>query len=199
MWRYIYGINGSGQTINGYSIDMMIGNIITDKEIQDRVGYDKYDIVVANILADVIIPMCPVIPDRLKDGGLFIKLDVVGLLVVTPGAVSATLDLHCTQILNLSAGDVQDGHCPLDPFSPARHRDSIGSVDDKCGKVEAEIQIAFIRSGTGRDGTAILPARGKKNGGSQYGYPAPHLRGLTSSVSRCGSHPSGPEHGPRRS
>ena len=31
---------------------MMIGNIIDDKEIQDTVGYEKYDIVVANILAD---------------------------------------------------------------------------------------------------------------------------------------------------
>ena len=34
------------------AFDMMIGNIIDDKEVQDRVGYEKYDIVVANILAD---------------------------------------------------------------------------------------------------------------------------------------------------
>ena len=33
------------------SFDMMIGNIIDDKEVQDKVGYECYDIVVANILA----------------------------------------------------------------------------------------------------------------------------------------------------
>ena len=33
--------------------EMMIGNIINDKAVQDQVGYEKYDIVVANILADV--------------------------------------------------------------------------------------------------------------------------------------------------
>ena len=30
--------------------EMMIGNIITEKEVQDRVGYGCYDIVAANIL-----------------------------------------------------------------------------------------------------------------------------------------------------
>ena len=34
--------------------EVMIGNIIDDKEVQDKVGYEKYDIVVANILADVL-------------------------------------------------------------------------------------------------------------------------------------------------
>ena len=38
----------------------MIGNIIDDKEVQDKVGYEKYDIVVANILADVLVPLTPV-------------------------------------------------------------------------------------------------------------------------------------------
>ena len=39
---------------NGISRDqyeVMIGNIIDDKEVQDKVGYEKYDIVAANILA----------------------------------------------------------------------------------------------------------------------------------------------------
>ena len=40
--------------VNGITRDryeVMIGNIIDDKEVQDRVGYEKYDVVVANILA----------------------------------------------------------------------------------------------------------------------------------------------------
>ena len=43
------------------SFDMMIGNIIDDKAIQDRVGYEKYDIVAANILADVLVPLLSLI------------------------------------------------------------------------------------------------------------------------------------------
>ena len=36
-------------------MDVMIGNIIDDKAVQDQVGYEKYDIVAANILADVLV------------------------------------------------------------------------------------------------------------------------------------------------
>lgn len=56
---------------------MMIGNIITDKEIQDRVGYDCYDIVVANILADVLVPLTPVIVNQLKKGGIYITSGII--------------------------------------------------------------------------------------------------------------------------
>lgn len=45
---------------------MMIGNIIDDKDVQDQVGYEKYDIVTANILADVLVPLTPVIVAQMK-------------------------------------------------------------------------------------------------------------------------------------
>lgn len=54
-----------------------VGNLIDDTELQNKVGTEKYDIVVANILADVIIPMAPVIPDRLKKGGYFITSGII--------------------------------------------------------------------------------------------------------------------------
>ncbi len=57
--------------------EMMIGNIITDKEIQDRVGYECYDIVVANILADVLVPLTPVIVNQLKPGGISITSGII--------------------------------------------------------------------------------------------------------------------------
>ena len=65
---------------NGISEDkfeMMIGNIIDDKEVQDRVGYDKYDIVVANILANVLVPLTPVITHQLKSGGIYITSGII--------------------------------------------------------------------------------------------------------------------------
>lgn len=57
--------------------DMMIGNIIDDKEVQDKVGYEKYDIVVANILADVLVPLTPVIVNQMKPGGIYITSGII--------------------------------------------------------------------------------------------------------------------------
>jgi ribosomal protein L11 methyltransferase len=57
--------------------EMLIGNIITDKEVQDKVGYGCYDIVVANILADVLVPLTPVIVNQLKPGGIYITSGII--------------------------------------------------------------------------------------------------------------------------
>lgn len=57
--------------------EVMIGNIIDDKEVQDKVGYEKYDIVVANILADVLVPLTPVILHQLKKGGIYITSGII--------------------------------------------------------------------------------------------------------------------------
>lgn len=57
--------------------DMIIGNIIDDKEVQDKVGYEKYDIVVANILADVLVPLTPVIVNQMKKGGIYITSGII--------------------------------------------------------------------------------------------------------------------------
>ena len=59
------------------SFEMMIGNIISDKEIQERVGYDKYDIVVANILAEVLLPLTPIVKQHLKKGGIYITSGII--------------------------------------------------------------------------------------------------------------------------
>ncbi len=56
---------------------MMIGNIITDQAVQDRVGYGCYDIVVANILADVLVPLTPVIVHQMKKGGIYITSGII--------------------------------------------------------------------------------------------------------------------------
>ena len=66
--------------VNGIApeqFEMMIGNIITDKEVQDKVGYECYDIVVANILADVLVPLTPVIVNQLKKGGIYITSGII--------------------------------------------------------------------------------------------------------------------------
>ena len=59
------------------SFELVIGNIITEKEIQDRAGYECYDIVVANILADVLVPLTPVITHQMKKGGIYITSGII--------------------------------------------------------------------------------------------------------------------------
>ena len=66
--------------VNGISNDryeVMIGNIIDNKEVQDKVGYEKYDIVVANILAEVLVPLTPVIVNQMKKGAVYITSGII--------------------------------------------------------------------------------------------------------------------------
>lgn len=53
------------------------GNLIDDTDLQKQVGEECYDIVVANILADVIIPMAKVVPARMKPGAMFITSGII--------------------------------------------------------------------------------------------------------------------------
>ena len=69
--------NKEANEIPVQDFDMMIGNIIDDKEVQDAVGYEKYDIVAANILADVLVPLTPVIVNQMKKGGIYITPGII--------------------------------------------------------------------------------------------------------------------------
>lgn len=54
-----------------------VGNLIEDTSLQEQVGRNCYDLVVANILADIIIPLTPVIPAHLKKGGIYITSGII--------------------------------------------------------------------------------------------------------------------------
>ncbi len=69
--------NMQANGIDPSAFRMMIGNIITDEEVQKNVGYECYDIVVANILADVLVPLTPVICHQLKKGGIYITSGII--------------------------------------------------------------------------------------------------------------------------
>ena len=84
--------------VNGIPVEafnMMIGNIIDDKEVQDRVGYEKYDIVTANILADVLVPLTPVIVHQMKPGAVYITSGILDVKeeVVKEAVVAAGLEV----------------------------------------------------------------------------------------------------------
>ena len=57
--------------------EMIIGNIINDKSVQDRAGYECYDIVLANILAGVLVDLTPVIASQMKKGAVYITSGII--------------------------------------------------------------------------------------------------------------------------
>ncbi len=83
------GENLEANGIGSGSFQVLQGNIIDDKEIQDRIGYACYDIAVANILADVIIMLQREIPVHLKKNGIFI---MSGILNIKEKAVKEALE-----------------------------------------------------------------------------------------------------------
>lgn len=71
------GENLEANEIADGRFQVLQGNIIDDKEVQDKAGYECYDIAVANILADVIIVLQKEIPVHLKKDGIFIMSGIL--------------------------------------------------------------------------------------------------------------------------
>jgi len=69
--------NKEANDVKNEDFEILIGNIIDDKEVQYKVGYECYDIVVANILADVLVPLTTVIVNQLKTGGFYITSGII--------------------------------------------------------------------------------------------------------------------------
>lgn len=65
-----------GQADDQDGLTFLTGNIISDEGIRKLIG-TNYDVVVANILADVIIPLSEVIGENLKPGGILISSGII--------------------------------------------------------------------------------------------------------------------------
>ncbi len=69
--------NKKGNDIEDKAFDLIIGNIIDDEKIKELAGKEKYDIVVANILPYVLVPLTPIVPGLLKKGGVYITSGII--------------------------------------------------------------------------------------------------------------------------
>ncbi len=69
--------NCQNNAIQPDQFTMIKGNIITDENIQRLLGHDCFDLAVANILADVLILLTPVIARHLKKGGIYITSGII--------------------------------------------------------------------------------------------------------------------------
>lgn len=57
--------------------EVYCGDIISDTGLQDKLGREDYDIIVANILADIIIPLSKEIGRHLKKDGVFVSSGIL--------------------------------------------------------------------------------------------------------------------------
>ncbi len=78
---------------------VILGNLIEDTSVQEQVGFGCYDIVVANILAEVLVPLTPVILSQLKPGGIYITS---GIIDEKETLVADTVRACGFQILNVA-------------------------------------------------------------------------------------------------
>lgn len=65
---------------NGISTDIyraFAGNILTDDTLIQKIAEKSYDVVVANIVADVILALAEIVPDFLKSGGTYITSGII--------------------------------------------------------------------------------------------------------------------------
>lgn len=69
--------NMEKNSIDPDKFQMIIGNIIDDKSVQDQAGYECYDIVLANILAGVLVELTPVIVAQMKKGAVYITSGII--------------------------------------------------------------------------------------------------------------------------
>ena len=56
---------------------VILGNLIDDSEVQKEVGEERYDVVLANILPDVLIPLTPQAVRCMKPGAVYITSGIL--------------------------------------------------------------------------------------------------------------------------
>jgi len=75
--------NMQANGIDSSQYEVLIGNIIDEPKVQRAVEFEKYDVVVANILAEVLVVLTPVIVKHMKERGVFITSGILSEKVVT--------------------------------------------------------------------------------------------------------------------
>ena len=71
--------NMEANDIPGEKFKVLQGNIIDDRDVQEKAGFEKYDLVVANILADIIILLQKEISVHMKKNAVFITAGIINM------------------------------------------------------------------------------------------------------------------------
>ena len=90
--------NAGMNDIGRETYDVVSGNILEDEDLNEKYSGKKYDVVEANIVADVIIALTDKIPQYIKDGGVFISS---GIIVERLDDVLEALKGHGLEVLEV--------------------------------------------------------------------------------------------------
>lgn len=69
--------NAENNGIGKEKYRVVSGNVLTDKKMLEQIAEKQYDIVVANIIADVVVGLAEIVPAFIKQGGLFISSGII--------------------------------------------------------------------------------------------------------------------------
>lgn len=87
-------MNGIGKDI----YHVISGNVLGDDEVHNLYKGQSYDVVVANIVADVIIALCDLVPEYIRKDGIFINS---GIIVQRLEDVKEALIEHGFEIIDI--------------------------------------------------------------------------------------------------
>lgn len=90
----------NGITSDNYTV--LIGDVLSDAELQEKLCAKQYDVVAANIVASVIIELTKLVPRMIKPDGHYIMSGIIGERL---DEVLAALDENGFEVLEVRAGD----------------------------------------------------------------------------------------------
>ena len=97
--------NAGLNPVDASALKLYVGDILTCTELQASINHFKFDIVVANIVADTIINLSPIISNILKPRGVFIAS---GIIIERLEDVIATLTFNDFEIIDIK---ISEGWC----------------------------------------------------------------------------------------
>lgn len=86
---------------NGFGPDRyraLAGDVLSDSALRDTIGARKYDVVLANIVADVIIPLAGFVPAVMAPGGTFITSGIIDTRLDEVKDALTAAGLHITHV-----------------------------------------------------------------------------------------------------
>ena len=105
---------GENAALNGYQepiFTALAGDLVGDPALSQKVG-NGYDVIAANIVADIIIALAPAFPQRLKKGGHVVAS---GVILPRKAEVLAALEKAGLAVLRV---EEQEGWCAIDAQLP---------------------------------------------------------------------------------
>lgn len=94
--------NAAMNDITSDKYTVLIGDVLSDAELQEKLCAKQYDVVAANIVASVIIELTKLVPRMIKPDGHYIMSGIIGERL---DEVLAALDENGFEVLEVRAGD----------------------------------------------------------------------------------------------